>query len=102
VDRSPDFVSYIIRTAFEIAILYLIYRGYSFARWLLGIAGIIGCVLGVYSLTIISYYYFSLFTLAIVETVLTASIAGLLLIPRSVRVFQNAQRKSKKNGSIPV
>ena len=100
-DTSPNYASYIIRIAIEIAILYLIYRGYSFARWLLGIAGIIGCVLGLYSLTIIPFYYFGFFTLAIVETVLTASTAGLILIPRSVREFQNAQRKSKKNTSIP-
>ncbi len=98
-DTSFSFLNYFIRISIEIVILYLIYRGSSSARWLLGIGGIGGFVLGVYYLTTMTFYNFDVSTLSLVVTAgLSASIAGLLLIPKSVRVFQNAQRNSKKKG----
>jgi len=100
-DPSPNYLSYFIRLSIEIVILYLIYRGYSFARWLLAIAGIIGCLRGVFYLTIMNFSNFDFYSAGlVVMTALCASVAGLLLIPRSVRAFQKAKMNSPKMGSI--
>ncbi len=100
VDPSVNYLSYVIRILIEIIIFYLIYRGYSFARWLLGIRYIGGCVVGILIST--KFNSINVFTIGfIVLNILMASLAGLLLIPRSIRVFQNAQRKSNKKVNTP-
>jgi hypothetical protein len=100
VDPSINYLSYVIRILIEIVIFYLIYRGYSFARWLLGIRYIGGCIVGILILTKLNSI--NIFTLGFIAlNILMASLAGLLLIPRSVRIFQNTQRKSNNKVNIP-
>ncbi len=99
-DRSVEYLDFVIRIPILLVILYLTYRGYSFARWLLGILYIVTCVVGLFFLTKVDFYSFNPFALGLMVLIgSSASAAGLLLIPRSVRIFQDTQRKSIKKGS---
>jgi zinc-ribbon domain len=88
----------IVRGTGEIVLLYLVFHGYSWARWLLGFLLIFASILSLVLLdeSLIDQSSTFMIAIEIIIFCIITSAAALLLIPQSVRVFQQAQRESRR------
>ncbi len=91
--ETSDWLSNLVTGTIELCLLYLVFRGHAWARWLTGLLALAGVVLGLTFLLRASTpdAASALILVLVIGMAVAASI--LLLIP-SVRTFQRAQRQA--------
>ncbi len=93
--RTSQCLSSLLTLFLEAGLIYLIYRGHGWARWLVGILSLLGVILVVVALprTTLSSPWVAL---PILAALAAAASAAILLLSPDVRAFQRAQRSAPR------
>lgn len=86
---NTDCINDLITGSIEIVLFYFIFRGYSWARWLMGLFALFGTCYGLVFLQQVNSVMFLILLFG------TGSIAAILLLSPKVRAFQQAQIKAR-------
>jgi uncharacterized integral membrane protein len=92
--ETVDCINDLISGSIEVVLFYLIFQGYAWARWLMGLFALLGTVV---SLVFLALPFNSPMNIVILllMTIGIASNAYILLFASSVRAFQHAQKQAR-------